>query len=115
MTPTQARAFHAVGKEGSFTRAARALNVSQPTITTQVRELEKTYGVELFLRSSAGARLTETGSVLYRMVDQWQSLHRECQEFLSSARALKKGRLTIGTYGPYDAIDLKTQWRLPCW
>lgn len=111
MTPTQARAFHAVGKAGSFTGAARDLNVSQPTITTQVRELEKTYGVELFLRSASGARLTETGNTLFLMVDEWQSMQRECREFLSGARALRNGRLTIGTYGPYDAIDLTAAMR----
>ncbi|MEC9345433.1 MAG: LysR substrate-binding domain-containing protein [Pseudomonadota bacterium] len=111
MTPTQARAFHAVGKAGSFTSAARFLNVSQPTITTQVRELERTYGVELFVRSASGARLTETGTGLFRLVDQWHELQRECHEYLSSFQALQTGRLTIGTYGPYDAIDLTAVMR----
>ncbi len=111
MTPTQARAFHAVGQAGSFTGAARQLNVSQPTITTQVRELERTYGVELFLRSTSGARLTETGSILFRMVDEWQGMQRECREFLASARELRNGRLRIGTYGPFDAIDLTATMR----
>lgn len=111
MTPTQARAFHAVAQAGSFTGAARQLNVSQPTITTQVRELEKTYGVELFLRSSSGARLTETGNSLYGMVDEWHGKQRECLEFLSGVRALRNGRLAIGTYGPYDAIDLTAAMR----
>ncbi|MDF1720563.1 MAG: LysR substrate-binding domain-containing protein [Minwuia sp.] len=111
MTPTQARAFHAVAQAGSFTGAARRLNVSQPTITTQVKELERTYGIELFRRSASGAKLTETGSTLFAMVDDWHEKQRECCDFLSGVRALRNGRLTIGTYGPYDAIDLTAAMR----
>ena len=111
MTPTQARAFHAVGRAGSFTGAARWLNVSQPTVTTQVRELEKTYGVELFLRTPAGVTMTETGSALFRLVDEWQKLQRECQEYLKGVTALQNGRLVIGTYGPFDAMDLTALMR----
>ncbi len=48
MLYTQLRSFHAVAREGSVTGAARILNVSQPTITTQVKELEARYGIELF-------------------------------------------------------------------
>ena len=39
---TQVRSFHAVARAGSFTGAAKVLNVSQPTITEQVQELEAT-------------------------------------------------------------------------
>ena len=58
MTPAQARAFVAVASEGSFTAAARRLNVSQPTITSQVGLIEKLYNVELFHRQGRGVRLT---------------------------------------------------------
>jgi LysR family transcriptional regulator, low CO2-responsive transcriptional regulator len=43
MTPTQARAFLAVAIEGSFTGAAKRLNLSQPSVTTQVGLLERQY------------------------------------------------------------------------
>ena len=61
MSPTQARAFHAVAMAGSFTAASKILNVSQPTMTTQVKELEALYGVELFHRHPRGVVLTDTG------------------------------------------------------
>jgi DNA-binding transcriptional LysR family regulator len=51
MKYTQLRSFHAVARAGSFTSAARYLNVSQPTVTEQVRDLEATYAIELFNRS----------------------------------------------------------------
>ena len=41
MRLTQLRSFHAVATAGSFTKAAAALHVSQPTVTTQVRLLEE--------------------------------------------------------------------------
>ncbi|MBI3496241.1 MAG: LysR family transcriptional regulator, partial [Proteobacteria bacterium] len=47
MRYSQLRSFHAVAEAGSFTAAARAARVSQPTITTQVRALEAQFGVEL--------------------------------------------------------------------
>ena len=43
MTPTQARAFLAVAIEGSFTGAAKRLNLSQPSVTTQVGLFERQY------------------------------------------------------------------------
>ena len=48
MRLTQLRSFHAVARAGGFTAGARLLHISQPTVTTQVRLLEETYGAELF-------------------------------------------------------------------
>lgn len=47
MRLTHLRSFYAVGRYGSVTATAEALHVSQPTVTTQVRALEESYGVEL--------------------------------------------------------------------
>jgi DNA-binding transcriptional LysR family regulator len=58
MTPTQARAFLAVATEGSFSGAAKRLNVSQPSVTTQVGSIERHYKVELFHRTGRGVRLS---------------------------------------------------------
>ena len=58
MKYTQLRSFHAVAKVGSFTGAAKELNVSQPTISEQVRMLEATYGIEVFNRAQRNINLT---------------------------------------------------------
>ena len=47
---THLRSFHAVAENRGFTAAAEALHISQPTVTTQVKELEERYGVELLVR-----------------------------------------------------------------
>ncbi len=111
MTPTQARAFYAVAKAGTFSGAARQLNVSQPTLTVQVKELEMRCGVELFIRNSTGARLTEAGAGLFPLVEKWDVARRECNDFLQSIRAFETGELVIGTYGPFEAIRLAALMR----
>ncbi len=60
------RYFLAVAEQRSFTRAADALHVSQPTLSQQVRQLEDTLGVQLFDRSGRTVRLTEFGEVYAR-------------------------------------------------
>lgn len=50
MNFTQLRAFHAVAQAGSYTRASETLHVTQPTLSSQVKSLEESYGVSLFVR-----------------------------------------------------------------
>ena len=50
ITRTQIRQFLAVVDGGSFTRAAELINVTQPTLSTGVAELEKHLGTKLFIR-----------------------------------------------------------------
>ncbi|MFI7706286.1 LysR family transcriptional regulator [Nonomuraea sp. NPDC049480] len=51
----------AIARAGSLRRAATALHIAQPTLSEQLRALEKEIGVELFSRSSSGVQLTEAG------------------------------------------------------
>jgi LysR family transcriptional activator of nhaA len=57
--------FHVVASEGSVARAAERLGVTQPTISEQVRALERSIGTTLFERTGAGLRLTDAGKVAY--------------------------------------------------
>ncbi|MFI5939318.1 transcriptional regulator CynR [Streptomyces uncialis] len=53
----------AVAEQGSFTRAAEELRISQPTLSQQVRQLERTLGAQLLDRSGRTVRLTDAGEV----------------------------------------------------
>lgn len=68
----QVRAFVAVARLNSFTRAAAMLHVAQPTLTVQIRKLEQALAVRLFDRTSRSVALTQTGRdllpVLSRLV-----------------------------------------------
>ena len=53
--------FHVAASEGSVARAAERLHVTQPTVSEQIRQLERTLGVTLFERTRSGMRLTDEG------------------------------------------------------
>jgi LysR family transcriptional regulator, low CO2-responsive transcriptional regulator len=109
MTPSQARAFLAVATEGSFTAAARRLAVSQPTVTSQVADIEKHYKVELFHRTGRGARLTAAGTVLLPVVRRMFASFEEALACLEDFRERRHGHLRVGAYGPYDVAALVAQ------
>ncbi|MBI0383232.1 transcriptional regulator CynR, partial [Streptomyces albiflaviniger] len=53
----------AVADHGSFTRAAEALHISQPTLSQQVKQLERAVGVQLLDRTGRAVRLTDAGEI----------------------------------------------------
>lgn len=106
MLYTQLRAFHTVAREGSFTAAARALSVSQPTLTTQVRALERAYDVELFHRRGRGVELTGTGREFFAITQRLMSSEQEAVDFLKAVHGLRAGHLKIGAIGPYQASEI---------
>jgi len=62
--------FWVVAREGSVTKACDILHLSQPTISGQIRELEKAMKAPLFAKSGRGLALTETGQAVFRYADQ---------------------------------------------
>ena len=103
---THIRAFHAVASEGSFSRASRALNVGQPTLSAQVKALEENYGVRLFDRRGRGVQLTDLGRRLVDLTTRMDSLHEQAEAVLSGARDLARGSLAVGADSPRHAMEL---------
>jgi DNA-binding transcriptional LysR family regulator len=62
--------FYVVAKEGSFTRAAKALRIQQPTISKTVRLLEADLGVTLLERLRSGVQLTHAGAEIFRNCEE---------------------------------------------
>ena len=102
MTPAQARTFHMVAVAGSFTAAAKSLHLSQPTLTHQVKLIERRYNVELFHRTSRGVRLTATGAGLLAIVRRMFAGYDEAVAFLEEVHGMRQGHLRVGSYEPYD-------------
>lgn len=100
MRLTQLRSFHAVATTGSFTRAAESLHVSQPTVTTQVGQLEALYKVELFYRTGRRVAPTEMGERLLQLSRQIFSLESEAIELLRESGELRTGHLRVAAVGP---------------
>lgn len=103
---THLRSFHAVAENRGFTAAANALHISQPTVTTQVKELEERYGVELLLRLGRRVELTETGAALFDISRRIMKLHEEADELLLSSGKLTTGQLRIAAVGPFHATEM---------
>lgn len=109
MNYSQLRAFHMVAKEGSFTRAARALRVSQPTLSAQVKELEESYGIRLFDRKGRGVHLTAMGEMLQDVTNRLFGLEEEAENLLAGARDLTRGYLTVGADSPFHAMPILSE------
>ncbi len=61
--------FYVVGQLGSVTKAAQYLNVSQPAVTKQIKNLENLLEVTLIAKTPKGIKLTEDGEYLYKMLE----------------------------------------------
>jgi aminoethylphosphonate catabolism LysR family transcriptional regulator len=106
MRLTQLRSFHAVATTGSFTRAAESLHVSQPTITSQVGQLEALYKVELFHRLGRRVQPTEMGERLLQLSRQIFSLESEAVQLLRESGELRSGHLRVAAVGPSHATKM---------
>ncbi len=103
--------FHAVASRGNFTTAARALNVTQPTLSSQVKALEQSYGIRLFDRVGRGVILTELGSRLHQLTQRSYNLEEEAEEILSAARELSAGSIRVGSDGPHHVIPIVAEFK----
>jgi DNA-binding transcriptional LysR family regulator len=99
------RAFVAVAEEGTFTKAARRLHISQPPLSKQVRQLEVELGTELFVRRRDGIELTRDGTVLLERAQAALTAFREFEDFTKSARVrVRPLRVGIG-WGLWEAVE----------
>jgi LysR family transcriptional activator of nhaA len=87
--------FWTVVREGGVTRASESLNVSQPTVSGQIRELEEALGAKLLARSGRTVVLTDVGRTVYRYADEIFALDRELLEAVKG-RPVRPGRLAVG-------------------
>lgn len=88
--------FWAVAREGSIARACEKLFLAQPTISGQLRALEKSIGEKLFTRAGRGLALTETGRMVYRYADEIFSLGKELSDTLKGRPTGRPLRLLVG-------------------
>ncbi|MFD4529684.1 LysR family transcriptional regulator [Streptomyces sp. NPDC058470] len=114
------RYFIAVAEEGSLTRAADRLFVSQPALTKQVKQLESQLRVRLFTRSRAGMALTEAGRTLAERVPallaDWDRMLRETKSTADrAAHVLRVGFLASAANEATQRIITEFTRRQPGW
>lgn len=106
MFQTQLRAFHAVAVEGSFTRAAARLGVTQPTLSAQVKTIEEHCGAALFDRLGRRIVLTDLGRRLLDVTQRLSDAEAAAAELIGDARALRTGRLRVSADSPHHVAPL---------
>lgn len=101
--------FWVVAREGSIARATTVLHLTQPTISTQLKVLEKSLGESLFTKRGRHLVLTETGHLVFHYADAMFRTGRELTEALARGDARLPARLTVGIS---DSLPKLTTWRL---
>lgn len=100
------RAFHAIAIEGGVTRAARRLNVSQPTLSQQLKALEARHGVALFEGRKSPLKLTSAGRDLLALTQRLFATASDIDEMLGETAGLAGGVLRLGSDSPYYAAKI---------
>lgn len=88
--------FIEVAKHQSFTKAAQALHVTQPTLSKMVKNLEQEMDVSLFDRSSRKVRLTDAGEVVFIQAQKIVNSLDDLSSSLYDVMNLNKGKIKIG-------------------
>jgi LysR family transcriptional activator of nhaA len=88
--------FWAVAREGSIVRASEELGVSQPSISLQIKELERALGRKLFERAGRRLVLTDAGRVVYGYASEIFALGRQLMDAVDRQPAGRALRLAVG-------------------
>lgn len=100
--------FLAIAREQSIVRAAESLHLSQPTLSTQIKNMENELGKQLLIRGTKGSRkvtLTEEGMILRKRAEEILALVKKTESEITAADDIVMGDIYIGT-GETDAVRL---------
>lgn len=103
------RYFWVVAREGSVSRAAKKLRLTQPTVSEQLRELSERLGEPLFRREGRGLVLTEVGETVARIADEIFALGDQLVETVRGKRTGRPLRLAVGIS---DAVPKQVAFRI---
>lgn len=111
------RYFLAVAREGSITGAAKLLHLTQPTLTRQLKDLEKELGQQLLIRTNHNVSLTPEGVILRKraqeiidMVDKTEEEFRNIKETISGEIFIGSGETFMMKYIAEIINDLKYEY-----
>ena len=107
MNLKQLEAFVQVAEGGSFSKAAKELFLTQPTISAHISTLEKEFNVRLFVRNTKEVSLSDAGKDLYKYAKQITELEKKIEERFGSEEEAGKHCITIA------ASTIPAQYLLP--
>ncbi|GAW35838.1 HTH-type transcriptional activator CmpR [Roseovarius sp. A-2] len=104
--PNNILAFVTVAREGSVSRAAELLHLTQPAISHQIKRLSEETGITLFRRTPHGLDLTEDGKALLPKAEQVLNAMADLRRSASTQSGQISGKLRIGTIVDPEFIRL---------
>jgi DNA-binding transcriptional LysR family regulator len=105
------RAFHAIATEASVSRAARRLNVAQPTLSQQLKALEARHRVVLFENRKPPLRLTAAGRELFGLTQRLFAASSVIDEFLREDAGERPAAARLGSDSPIYAARVVERLR----
>lgn len=96
----------AVYREGSFSRAAKSLYISQPSLSAAVKKVEEKVGFPIFDRSVNPIRLTEPGREYIRSAEMILDIQTGFEKYLDDMRQLRSGSLAVGGTSLFTSVLL---------
>ena len=94
--------FLAVTREGNISAAAQSLNLSQPSLSRQLKDLEDELGTTLFIRGKRRIELTEEGLILRKRAGEMMQLMELTESEISGVKNEISGSLNIGAGESYS-------------
>ena len=91
--------------EGSFSKAADTLNITQPSLSQYIKKIEHEVGITLFDRTNGDVRITDAGKVYIETARQILDLEHQMENSISDLAGNRAGSLIIGA-APYRAASM---------
>ncbi len=98
--------IYEVYKERSFSKAARNLYISQPSLSASVKKVEERIGVPVFDRGATPLQLTECGKEYIKCVEKMLDIKNEFYSYIKDMNELKTGQLSIGASNYFASFIL---------
>ena len=105
MNTKQLQYVLALAKEGSFSRAADVLNITQPSLSQYIKNIERNVGLDLFERTNGDVRITDAGRVYIEAGKKILDIEHQMENSFTELHENKAGSLIIGA-APYRAASM---------
>ena len=105
MNTKQLKYVIVLAREGSFSRAAETLGITQPSLSQYIKKIEKEIGLELFDRTNGNLRLTDAGQVYIEAGQKILALERRMESQFSDLSDNRTGTVIIGA-SPYRTAGM---------
>lgn len=88
--------FRVIAQEKSISKAAERLSLGQPTLSTQLKQFEENFGIQLFDREPKGLKLTEHGEIVFKYAEKIFGLGEELQRLMEGDQEVTHNVVRIG-------------------